>query len=159
MAADARFEDAAEKPLRLKAYDSDDLITVSAMLQDSVLPVSQMQWERAQHRFGLLANRFRWEKSDAAHAVHRDIERVQTVVVFSDVVRVRTSGIDLQDREQVISVLNIAFEEDKDGTGQIVIHLAGYGSIILDVECIDVTLEDVSRPYLAPSGKVPTHPT
>ena len=35
--------------------------------------------------------------------------------------------------------------------------LAGDGAIALQVETLDVTLRDVSRPYLAPSGRVPSH--
>jgi hypothetical protein len=35
--------------------------------------------------------------------------------------------------------------------------LAGDGAIALAVETLDVALRDVTRPYLAPSGKVPAH--
>ena len=158
MVEDARFEDGAEKPLRLKAQDGDDLLAISAVLQDAVLPVSEMQWQRGERRFGLLANRFRWEDADAAHAARRSVERVQAVVVFDDVVGVRTSGIDLGEKDQVISVLNVSFEPAEEGAGRILMTLAGDGAIALDVECVEVTLADVTRPYKAPSGKVPQHP-
>jgi hypothetical protein len=32
------------------------------------------------------------------------------------------------------------------------------GAIAIDVECINVTLKDVTRPYVAPSRKAPNHP-
>ena len=35
--------------------------------------------------------------------------------------------------------------------------LAGDGALRLEVEAIEVTLKDVTRPYRAPSGKVPHH--
>jgi hypothetical protein len=35
--------------------------------------------------------------------------------------------------------------------------LAGDGAIALDVEALDIRLDDVTRPYRAPSGKVPHH--
>ena len=158
MAQDARFEDGAEKPLRLKAQDAEDLVAISAVLQDAVLPVSEMQWQRAERRFGLLANRFRWEDADAAAAARRVVERVQAVVVFDDVSAVRTSGLDLNDKTQVISVLNVSFEPGEDAAGRIVLTLAGDGAIALDVDCVEVTLADVTRPYKAPSGKTPQHP-
>ena len=158
MVEDARFEDGAEKPLRLKAQDADDLVAISAVLQDAVLPVSEMQWQRGERRFGLLANRFRWEDADAARAAQRPVERAQAVVVFDSVLKVRTSGLDLGDKEQVISVLGMTFDAGEDGAGTIVLTLAGDGAIALDVECVEVTLADVTRPYKAPSGKVPTHP-
>jgi hypothetical protein len=158
MVEDARFEDGAEKPLRLKAQDSDDLVAISTVLQDAVLPVSEMQWQREARRFGMLANRFRWEDADAAEASKRPVERVQAVVVFDSVLKVRSSGIDLKDKEQVISVLSMTFEAGEDGAGTVVLTLAGDGAIALDVECVEVTLADVTRPYKAPSGKVPSHP-
>jgi hypothetical protein len=36
--------------------------------------------------------------------------------------------------------------------------LAGDGAIRASVECLDVTLKDVTRPYLAPSRHMPKHP-
>ena len=158
MVEDARFEDGIEKPLRLKAQDGDDLVAISTVLQDAVLPVSEMQWQREEQRFGLLANRFRWEDADAAATSKRAVERVQAVVVFDSVVGVRSSGLDMKDKEQVISVLSMTFEAKEDGAGTVVLTLAGDGAIALDVECVEVTLADVTRPYVAPSGKVPSHP-
>lgn len=159
MTQDAKFEDGAEKPLRLKAEDSADLVAVSAMLQDAVLPVSEMKWQPDQRRFGLLANRFRWEDADAASTAKREYERVQAVLVVDSVLKVRTSGLDLADKDQVISLLSISFDAGEDGAGTLVLTLAGDGAIALDVECVDVTLKDVTRPYVAPSGKAPTHPS
>jgi hypothetical protein len=158
MVEDVRFEDGIEKPLRLKAQDGDDLVAISTVLQDAVLPVSEMQWQREEQRFGLLANRFRWEDADAAASSKRAVERVQAVVVFDSVVGVRSSGLDMKDKEQVISVLSMTFEPKEDGAGTVVLTLAGDGAIALDVECVEVTLADVTRPYVAPSGKVPSHP-
>ena len=47
MSEDARFEDAAEAPLRLKALDAEDLSVVSALVQDAIFPGSEMQIGRA----------------------------------------------------------------------------------------------------------------
>ena len=133
-------------------------MAISAVLQDAVLPVSEMQFQQGEQRFGMLANRFRWEDVDAANASKRPVERVQAVVVFDSVIKVRTSGLDLKDKEQVISVLSLAYEAGEYGAGTVVLTLAGDGAIAFDVECVEITLKDVTRPYLAPSGKVPSHP-
>jgi hypothetical protein len=37
------------------------------------------------------------------------------------------------------------------------ITLAGDGAILLELEALDVTLKDVTRPYIAPSKKQPDH--
>jgi len=57
----------------------------------------------------------------------------------------------------VLSLLSLDWQEGEDGTGRITLMLAGDGAVAVDVECIDVALRDVTRPYLAPSRKVPDH--
>ena len=157
MVRDARFEDGASRVLRLKAEDGDDLTAISALVQDGVLPVEEMQWDRSTRRFALLVNRFRWEDADAAQAVGRDFERVQAVLTIDSVLAVRRSGFDPRDTDQVISLLSVTFESGEDGAGRVVLTLAGDGAIGVDVECLDVMLTDVTQPYRAISGRVPEH--
>jgi len=59
--SDARFEDGVENPLRLRCEGAEDLTIVSALIQDAVVPVSEIAWQPAARRFGCLINRFRWE--------------------------------------------------------------------------------------------------
>lgn len=158
MVEDARFEDGAQKPLRLKAEDADDLAAISALAQDAVLPIEQMQWDRKTRRFALLLNRFRWEDQDDASKARRDFERVQAVLAIDSVLSVKRSGFDPSLKDHVVSLLGIAFEAGEDGAGQLILTLAGDGAIAVEVECIDLTLTDVTRPYRAVSGKAPGHP-
>ncbi len=51
----------------------------------------------------------------------------------------------------------IGFAPGTDGMGTLTLTLAGDGAIALEVETLDLTLRDVTRPYLAPSGKAPDH--
>lgn len=155
---DARFEDGAEAPLRLIAQMPDDLPVLAALLQDAVFPITEMTYDRKRRRFGLLLNRFRWEDRDAATRAGRAFERVQSLLVVQDVLAVRTNGIDRGDQEMVLSLLTLAFEAGADGAGALVLTLAGDGALSLQVEALDITLTDVTRPYRAPSGKAPTHP-
>ena len=67
-------------------------------------------------------------------------------------------GFDQSDKDLVLSVLSIAFEPGEDSAGQVLITLAGDGAIRVEVETLEVTLRDVTRPYRAPSGKRPSHP-
>lgn len=149
---DARFEDGADRPLRLMAQSAEDVAVLSALLQDAVFPISEMTWDAKRRRFALLVNRFRWEDRDAAEAGKRGYERVQAVLVVEGVASVRSQGIDRGDKDTVLSVLALAFSE-----GRLTLTLAGDGVIALLVEAVDVSLQDVTRPYLAPSGKVPLH--
>lgn len=152
MTQDARFKDGADKPLRLRALDSDDLTVIAAITQDAVFPVAEMRWDRKARRFALLVNRFRWEDGQ------QSAQRVQAVLAVEDVIAVQTQGIDKTDADLVFSLLSISFIPGADGAGRIEMTLAGDGAIALDVEALEVLLRDVTRPYAAPSGKAPRHP-
>lgn len=152
---DARFEDGAEAPLNLGALDAEDLTVISSLTQDAVFPGSEMRWLKREGRFALLLNRMRWEdKGSARHAP----ERVQSVLVFANVLSVASQGVPKGDADTVLSLLQIAFEETDAPSGHITLTLAGDGAIRLGVEALDVTLKDVTRPYIAPSKKRPSHP-
>ncbi|KFI31414.1 hypothetical protein CDV50_09240 [Haematobacter massiliensis] len=154
---DARFEDGAPRqPLNLAAVDGEDVMVISALLQDSVLPVTEMRWQPAQRRFALLANRFRWEDT-ATTEKDSAPERVQSLLIIEDALRVATQGLDRGDADVVLSLLTLAFEPAEDGAGRITLTFAGDGAIAIDVECINLRLRDVTRPYLAPSRTVPRH--
>lgn len=155
---DATFEEGAERPLRLQALTADDLTVISALTQDAVFPVSEMAWRPKAREFALLLNRFRWEDKHRAEARARPYERVQTVLRIGDVTRVSSQGVDRSDADIVLSLLSLGWEAGADGTGRLVLTLAGDGAIALDAECLNVTLQDVTRPYKAPSGKAPDHP-
>lgn len=158
MNEDARFEDGGERPLRLRAFDVEDLQVISSMIQDSVFPITEMTWKRRERRFAILLNRFRWEDAGAAAQRGRPYERVQSVLTIEDVLHVATQGIDRSEADTVLSLLSAVFTAGEDGTGRVTLTLAGDGAVAVDVEALEVTLADVTRPYLAPSGKAPDHP-
>ena len=155
---DARFEDGGEQPLRLKAEAAEDLPVVSALVQDAVLTGADMGFSRKSRRFDVLLNRFRWEDRSAAERARRPFERVRSVLSVMDVISVASQGLGKDDKAAILSVLALEFEPGEDGTGVLTLVLAGDGAVRLTVECVNLTLTDVTRPYRAPSGKVPQHP-
>jgi hypothetical protein len=154
---DARFEDGAERPLHLVARDEADLQVISTLVQDAVLDIGDMKWDRRRRRFAMLVNRFRWEDRTAAEVGQRPYERVRAMLVVEDATAVQTMGIERGAAPSVLSVLSMAFAAGPDGTGTLTLTLAGDGAVALSVEALEVTLKDVTRPYRAPSGKVPSH--
>jgi Protein of unknown function (DUF2948) len=154
---DARFQDGGEAPLRLVAQDPDDLRVISTLIQDAVLPVTEMRHDPRQRRFALMLNRFRWEDRVEAERLGRAYERVRSILVIEDVLKVQSQGFDRTDPDLVLSVLALDFVPGEDGTGRLTLTLAGDGALALEVEALEVRLEDVTRPYRAPSGKAPSH--
>ncbi|MGM0584127.1 MAG: DUF2948 family protein [Pseudomonadota bacterium] len=157
---DARFEDADERPLRLQAQGPEDLEVISALLQDAAGRTGDLVWMRRKRRFALFLNRFRWEDLPRAERDRRPFERVRAVALVEHVQAARANGIDPADREQSVSVLRLVFEpaeDPEDPSGVLRVILAGDGELALEVEYLDLRLEDVTRPYLAPTGKAPRH--
>lgn len=148
---DARFEDGDEKPIYLRAEDSEDLAVLATLAQDAVVPSSEIQWDASQKRFGLLLNRFRWERKS------NPPERVQSVLLCEGVSHVASDGVDPKDKDQILSILTMEWRETDAPAGQLHITLAGDGGFLVSMECLDLTLKDVTRPYVAPSKKAPNH--
>ena len=153
MVEDARFEDGATGPIALRALEAADVPVVSALVQDAVFPISEMSWDRTRRRFAVLLNRYRWEE----HGVRAKPERVQSVLAVEDVLKVSTQGVDRSDLATVLSILALEWAPGSDGMGRLTLILAGDGAIALDVEALEITLKDVTRPYAAPSGSTPRH--
>lgn len=154
---DARFEDGDEVPLRLLAFGAEDLAVLATLAQDAVFPITEMTFAKGRRRFALLLNRFRWEDAAAAKAMGRAFERVQTLLTVENVLAVATQGIDREERETVLSLLDIRYEGPAEGPGRLTLVLAGDGAVALEVEALEASLRDVTRPYKAVSGKVPGH--
>jgi hypothetical protein len=156
--SDARFEDAGESRLALRAQTAQDIPVLAALLQDAILSQNDMRYDRRARRFGVLLNRFRWEDQQTAERLGRPYERVRALLIISDVRGVATQALERGAGAAVLSILDLAWQPGEDGTGKLVLTLAGDGAIALDVECIDIALRDVTRPYLAPSRRAPQHP-
>ena len=164
--SDASFHDGREVPLNLGALEVEDLQVISSLVQDAVLPISEMSWRPKEHRFALLLNRFRWEDLTSAEKRGRPVERVQSLLDIMrygvigglhTVLGVASQGVDRSDKDIVLSLLSVQFEPGEDAAGHVLLTLAGDGVIRLSVETLEVSLRDVTRPYLAPSKQVPAH--
>ncbi|RJK97366.1 DUF2948 family protein [Paracoccus aestuarii] len=157
MTEDARFADADPRPLALRAEDEVDLRILSSLVQDAVLTAGDISHDAKARRLALLLTRFRWEDATDAQAQGRDFERVRSVLVIGDVMRVVSDGVD-RDEGTVLSLLAIRWQPGEDGTGRLTLDFAGDGTILAEVECINLDLRDVTRPHRAVSGKAPSHP-
>lgn len=162
--SDARFADGAERPLRLLAQDAEDLRVIAALVQDAILSGADLSWRPQARRLVALVNRFRWEDR-ARNTGRHPPERVRSLLVIGDVRAVAHQGADPRAGDAVLSLMTLEHSPDSPleepggpaGPGTLTLVLAGGGAIRLTVECLDVQLIDVTRPYAAPSGRAPDH--
>ncbi len=148
-----------QKPLKLTALDVEDLAVISACLQDAIGRVADTAYEPKRRRFAILFNRFRWE-NEATPSLGgvlglRTPERVRCAVHFDGVTSVRHRNINQANPEQLLDLLAIQAQEQRDGTVRIQLLFAGGPEMLLEAECVDGYLEDLSQPWPA-SGR-PEH--
>ncbi|MBI1187067.1 MAG: DUF2948 family protein [Alphaproteobacteria bacterium] len=136
-----------EASLRLAAEDGADLEVISAAVQDALVRVEGLAFDRRARRFTLTLDRFRHE---AAHAAP-PYERVQSALSLEGVLAIKTKRLRRDAPQALASILSLRFDPDPEPPGGTVhIILAGGGEIALTVECVDAALFDIGAPWRTP---------
>lgn len=138
-------------PLKLRARDAEDLAVISACLQDALLPLGEMAFLAPEHRFVMVANRFRWEDAEGERVEGRVYERVACAVTIEGVRGVRVQGVEQGRKSQILEILTL-----EPGDGHIDLVFAGGGRVRLETDRIHCRLEDIDEPW--PTQWRPHHP-
>ena len=125
------------EPLKLIAFDPDDLAVVSAHLQDAVVRAGDLTFLHHQHRFALVAHRHEWEAGDAGP------RRRLTGLHFDRVLGCRCRGIDRGNPDALLHLLAITFEPTDAPSGKATLHFQEGGAIQLDLECVESQMRDL----------------
>jgi hypothetical protein len=133
--------------LKLIAFDAEDLSVIAAHLQDAVLRVEDMAYVKAERRFALVANRFDWGHSVQSDATAGHFVRRRAGARIEHVKSAKVSGIDLQNKDQVLSLLTLTFEPGEPPQGIITLAFAGGGAVRLEVECVEAALSDLGAAW------------
>jgi hypothetical protein len=128
------------KLLKLRAGDAEDVQVVSAVLQDSIVPVCDMVFEPETKNFVLVAQRLRREAEGEAAT-----ERICCAVTVKSVTAVQMRGIDRQQASRMLDLLAIILEPAQ----RLTFVFAGDARIRLDVATCAVALEDFGEPWPA----------
>ena len=136
--------------LRLRARDSEDLMVLSAHLQDAIVPISDMAYLGRDRSFVMVVNRFLWTRGSQPDKDTDHHLRTNSGVRFLGVTRVHARNINQRKRGQLLELLSVRHEVDA-------IHLtfAGGGEIRLEAAEIDAVLEDIDEPW--PTRRLPSH--
>jgi hypothetical protein len=133
--------------LRLVALDPDDLAVISAHLQDALLRVGDIIYLPKERRFVVQTRRFDWEANTP--------QRRLTCMHFEHVTGVRVRGIDQADKDAVLNLLAISFDERDAPSGTATLIFAEGGAIQVDLECIEMQMKDIGPVWAAESR--PSH--
>lgn len=136
----------SDTPLRLIAFDVEDLQVVSAHLQDALVRVGDMAWLPEQDRFVLGLSRFDWMAADGGQC-----ERAVASLQFDRVRTVRQNGVPQREPNAVLSLLAVSFEPGDAPAGHVLLTFSGGAALRLDVECLEAHLRDLGPRWTAKS--------
>jgi hypothetical protein len=155
------------RAFRVRADSLEDLEIVSSMLQDAIVPIAEIAYQPRDRRFIMMAQRFRWEIAEASGtptaapdaAPGEDVgdpsasrlQRVLCALRFENVTAVRTHGIDLSARGQMLELLSMHLTED-----HLDLAFAGDKTIRLTADSLSCHVEDIGEPW--PTSQRPNHP-
>jgi len=154
---DARYPESGESPVKLVAEDGEDLTMVSTLLQDAIFSHEDMSYFPDRRELAILFNRFRWEFECIRDDVNQPTERVRTILLVKDVIRLEDNLEPVPGRQVPYNLLVMEFEPTRECEGIVHLQLSGNWDINVHVECINLTLTDVTLPYVSPSGRKPAH--
>jgi len=138
--------------LRLMAEDEADLDIIGAAVQDALLRVGEMSFDKRARRFTALINRFRWETAGEKGPY----ERIRSAISFDGVLSVKSRRVRHDSDEALASLLSIGFIPEQEPPGGVVrLLLAGGGEVAIEVECLDAVLIDTGPTW--PTPRRPDH--
>ena len=136
---------AAKAGLKLRAEDAEDLAVISACLQDGLVAVKDLAYDRDARIFVLVANRFRWE-TGIADGTEKPFERTLCGVEFEAVDSVVYRGFHRSEEDRILALLAIRLLPDAKAMA-IDLEFAGGATIRLTAEAVRCRVRDFGEPW------------
>ena len=127
-------------PLKLIALDADDLVVVSAHVQDARVQAADIIWRQDEKRLVVGMSRLDWEQTLAGATAPR---RLISALRFDRVLSCKSRQIDLETPETALELLGIEFNSGEPPGGSVVLLFNHGGALRLDVECLECELTDL----------------
>ena len=145
------------RKLNLAAANEDDLVIFSTLCQDSIIKISNIKWAKNSKRFNILLTRFCWEINDLSKKKDTCFKRVNSIMIFDNVLSVKSKGIRQSRSDMITSLLTFDYNFLCFEKQSIDLIFSGDAQITIDIECIEAFLKDVSEPFESTSSKRPDH--
>jgi hypothetical protein len=136
--------------LKLVALDADDLVVISAHVQDAQVQAADIIWRQNEKRLVVGMNRLDWEQTLAGETSPR---RLISALRFDRVLSCKSRNIDLDAPETALELLGIEFHPAEAPGGSVVLLFNQGGALRLDVECLECELADLGPDDLGISGR------
>ena len=148
--------------LRLLAHDGDDVGILSALLQDAIVPGSDMNFDNRLHEFMIVANRFCWELEPFANVKSSDgkpiYERRLCGIRIARVRSVQHYNWPEARQYELFNLLAFGLvdmaEQQKEGA-VLQFEFSGGSSLRLNVDDVDIVLADLDVGH--PTSLKPGH--
>ena len=146
--------------LKLRCEDKEDVVVLSSLLQDALVPMAELAWLPAEKCLVFVASRFIWSECldvtlPAGEAGIECYSRQNFGVTVEGVKAIQSRGIDIDDKSRILELLAITAEVERAGA-TIELVFAGGAGIRIDCERVAVHGQDVGDPW--PTMLRPRHP-
>ena len=139
--------------LKLIGKSIEDLKTISAYLQDSIVTINDIIFLKTNKIFIIIVNRFMWE--DAEKGLFRENKRIRCAVKFNRVFKVISKNINQKKKDKILEFLAIETILMNNSSYKIRLIFAGDSVITFFAEEIDAYLDDLGQSWNV--KKTPRH--
>ena len=126
--------------LKLIGRNIEDLKTISAYSQDSIVKIKDIVYLKENKIFIVMLSRFMWE--DLEKGVIRNYKRIKSVLKFNFIENVLAKNINQQQKNRNLELLAIKSNYNQNNLYDISLIFSGNNIILLKSEEIDVMLDD-----------------
>ena len=126
--------------LKLIGKNIEDLKTISAYSQDSIVKIKDIVYLKENKIFILMLSRFMWE--DLEKGVFRNYKRIKSVLKFNFIEKVLAKNINQQQKNRNLELLAIKSNYNQNNLYDTSLIFSGNNIILLKSEEIDVMLDD-----------------
>ena len=126
--------------LKLIGKNIDDLKTISAYSQDSIVKIKDIVYLKENKIFIVMLSRFMWE--DLEKGVFRNYKRIKSVLKFNFIENVLAKNINQQQKNRNLELLAIESNYNQNNLYDTNLIFSGNNIILLKSEEIDVMLDD-----------------
>ena len=126
--------------LKLIGKNIEDLKTISAYCQDSIVKIKDLVYLKKNKIFIMMLGRFMWD--DIEKGVFRNYKRIKSVLKFNFIESVLAKNINQQQKNRNLELLAIKSNYNENNLYDINLIFSGNSIILLKSDEIDVMLDD-----------------